>query len=98
MLVDYVVTEMGCFDDYLDAAPSAKATRGNVITTFILHVYQCITFNKTIFVTEKLIAKAQLKSLYSRLGFKVIKDLAKYPYFEKTLKQFHYRSRKSKAS
>ena len=27
MLVDYAVTEMGCFDDYLDAAPRAKTMR-----------------------------------------------------------------------
>ena len=46
MLVDYVVTEMGCFDGYSDAAPRAKTMRVNGITTFILHVSQCITFNK----------------------------------------------------
>ena len=38
MLVDYGVTEMGHFDDYLDAAPRAKSMRGNGITTFILRV------------------------------------------------------------
>ena len=27
MLVNYSVTEMGCFDDYLDAAPRAKTIR-----------------------------------------------------------------------
>ena len=27
MLVDYLVTEMGCFDDYSDAAPHAKTMR-----------------------------------------------------------------------
>ena len=46
MLVDYAVTEVGCFDDYLDAAPRAKTMRVNGITTFILHVSQCITFHK----------------------------------------------------
>ena len=48
MLVDYSVTEMGCFDDYLDAAPHAKAMRVNGITTFLLHVAQCITFRQKI--------------------------------------------------
>ena len=50
ILVDYAVTEMGCFDNYLDAAPHAKTMRGNGITTFILHVAQCITFDN--FFTE----------------------------------------------
>ena len=58
MLVDYVVTEMGCFDNYLDAAPHAKSMRGNGITTLILHVSQCITFHQTIFVTATLISEA----------------------------------------
>ena len=44
MLVYYAVTEMGLFDDYLDAAQRAKTMRRNVITTFLLHVAQCITF------------------------------------------------------
>ena len=44
MLVDYAVTEMGGFDDYLDAAPRAKTMRGNGITNFIFHVYQYTTF------------------------------------------------------
>ena len=47
MLVDYEVTEMGCFDDYSDAVPHAKKMRGDCITNFLLHVYQCITFNET---------------------------------------------------
>ena len=34
MLVDYAVTELGCFDDYSDAAPHAQTVRGYVITTF----------------------------------------------------------------
>ena len=46
MLVDYAVTEMGSLDDYLYAAPQGKSMRGNGITTFLLHVAQCITFNK----------------------------------------------------
>ena len=58
MLVDYSVTEMGCFDDYSDAAPHAKTMRGNGITTFLVHVVQCITFNQKQFVTATLIYKA----------------------------------------
>ena len=46
MLVDYVVTYMGCFEDYSDDASRAKTMRGNGITTFLLHVAQCITFRK----------------------------------------------------
>ena len=45
MLVDYTVTEMGCFDDYSDAAPHAKTMSRNGITTFLLRVDRCITFN-----------------------------------------------------
>ena len=45
MLADYAVTDMVFFDDYSDAAPHDKTMRGNVITTFILHVAKCITFN-----------------------------------------------------
>ena len=45
MLMYYVVTEMSCFDDYLDAAPRAKTMKRNGITSFLLHVSQCITFN-----------------------------------------------------
>ena len=64
MLVDYGVTEMGHFDDYLDAAPRAKTMRRNGITTFLLHVSQCIIFNQKLVFTEILITKAWLKSLY----------------------------------
>ena len=92
MLVGYAVIEMGCFDDYSDAAQRAKILRGNVITTFILHVSQCITFNQTEFVTPTLISEASLRSLYSRLGFKVIKKFVISPNFEKARKQFHYES------
>ena len=42
------------------------------------------------------IAKAYLKSFYSRLGFKVIKDFANSPNFEEARKQFHFESGKSK--
>ena len=63
MLVDYTVIDMGFFDDYSDAAPRAKTMRGNGITTFLLHGYQWIAFNRTKFVTATLIDKARLKSL-----------------------------------
>ena len=97
MLVDYVDTDMGCFDDYLDAVPRTKTMRVNGITTFLLHVSQCITFRQPRFVTATLIAEALLKSFYSRLGLKVIKDFSKYPNFEEARKQFHYESGKSEA-
>ena len=45
MLVNYAVTYMDGFDDYSDASPRAKKMRGNGITTFLLYVDQCITFN-----------------------------------------------------
>ena len=61
MLVDYVVTDMGCFDGYSDAAPRVKTMRVNGITTFILHVAQCITFNQKQIVTGTLIPKVRLK-------------------------------------
>ena len=61
ILVDYAVTDMGCFDDYSDAAPRAKTIKVNCITTFLLHIPQCITFNQAKFVTETLIVKIRLK-------------------------------------
>ena len=69
----------------------------NVITKFLLHVSQCIIFNQTNRVKTTLIADALLKSFYSRLGFKVIKDFANSPNFEEARRQFHYESGKSKA-
>ena len=45
MLVDYAVTEMGSLDDYLDTAPQGKSMRVNGVTTFLLHIAQCIIFN-----------------------------------------------------
>ena len=48
-------------------------------------------------VTATLIAKASLKSFYSRLGFKVVKTFATSPNFEKARKQFNYESGKLKA-
>ena len=47
MLVAYVDTEMGILDDYLDADPNHKRIRANGITTFLLHVAQCIILNQT---------------------------------------------------
>ena len=44
MLVEYAGTEMGFLDDYSDADPNHKIIRGNGITTFLLHVSQCIIF------------------------------------------------------
>ena len=61
MFVDYVVTQMGCFDDYSNAAPHSKTMRGNGINNFLLQVAQCIIFNQTKFVTVTLISKARLK-------------------------------------
>ena len=46
MLVEYTATEMGSLDDYSDAAPKGKGSRGNGITTFLLHVAQCIISNQ----------------------------------------------------
>ena len=71
--------------------------KGNGITTFLLHVSQCITSHQTKQITAELISEASLKSFYSRLGFKVIKDFATSPNFEVDQKQFHYESGKSKA-
>ena len=89
------LTEMGFFDDCLDAAPLAKTMRVNGVTTFLLHVSQCITFRQTQFVTATLISKLSLKSLYFRLGFKVIKYFTTSPHFEKACKRFNYESGKS---
>ena len=88
---------MGSLDDYSDAAPQGKIMRGNGITTFLLHVAQCIISNQTNRVKTTLTAKASLKSFYSRLGFKVIKYFANYPNFEEARKRFHFESEKSKA-
>ena len=38
-----------------------------------------------------------MKLLYSRLGFKVIKDFATYPNFEESRRKFNYESGKSRA-
>ena len=71
--------------------------KGNSITTFLLHVAQCITFRQKNIVTATLIAEASLKSFYSRLGLKFIKDFVTSPHFEEARKRFNYESGKSKA-
>ena len=81
----------------MDAAPQGKSIRGNGITTFILHVAQCIIFNQTNRGKTTSIAKVSLKSFYSRLGFKVIKYFANSPNFEEARKRFHCESGKSKS-
>ena len=97
MLVDYAATKMGSPDDYSDADPQGKSMRENGITTFLLHVAQCIIFNQTNCVKITLIDDSSLKSFYSRLGFKVIEDFVNSSHFEEACKQFHYESGKSKA-
>ena len=47
-------------------------------------------------VTATLIFETRLKSLYSRLGFNVIKNFATYPHFKEAHERFHYESLKSK--
>ena len=88
---------MGFLDDYLDDDPNHKSIRGNGITTLLLHVYQCIIFNKKICVKTILIADASLKSFYSRSGFKVIKYFATSDNFEEARSWLHYETGKSKA-
>ena len=61
MLVDYAATKMGSFDDYSDAAAKGKSMRGNGITTFLLHIDQCMIFNQTNRVKTTLIADASSK-------------------------------------
>ena len=87
---------MGCFDDYSDTSPQCKTMRGDGITTFLLHISQCITFNKSKFVTESFIEEALLKSFYSSLGYKDIKKFRTSPNFEKARKRFLYESGKPK--
>ena len=67
---------MVSLDDYSDADPNHKSIRGNGITTFLLHVAQCIISSQTNCVKKILIANVSLKSFYSRLGFTVIKYFA----------------------
>ena len=46
MLAEYAATEIGSLDDYSDSAPKGKIIRENSITTFLLHVAQCIISNQ----------------------------------------------------
>ena len=88
---------MGVLDDYSDADPNHKIIRGNGITTFLFHVAQCIIFNKKNCVKTIFIADASLKSFYSRLGLKVIKDFTTSTNSEEARRRFHYETGKSKA-
>ena len=97
MLVEYAATEMGFHDDDSDADTNHRSIRGNGITTFLFHIAQCIIFNLTDHVKTILISNASLKSFYSRLGFKVIKDFATSTNFKAARSQFHYEKGKSKA-
>ena len=67
-----------------------------MITAFIFHVAQFITFHQTKNFTATLIAKASLKAFYSRLGFKVIKDFETSPNLKEARKRFHCESGKSR--
>ena len=97
MLVDYADTKMVSLDDYSDTAPKSKSIVGNGIATFLLHVAQCIIFNKTNRVKTVLISDASLTSFYSRLGFKVIEDFATSTNVEEARRRFHYETRIFKA-
>ena len=88
---------MGFLDCYYDDDPNHKSIRGNGITTFLLHVSQCIIFNQTNCVKTILIANASLKLFYSRLVFTVIKDFATSTTFEAARSRFHYEKGKCKA-
>ena len=97
MLVEYAATEMGFLDDYSDANPNHKSIRVNGITTFLLHVSQCIIFNQTNIVKTILISDESLKSFYSRIGFTGIKELATSTNFEEARSRFHCETGKYKA-
>ena len=88
MLVEYAATEMGFLDDYSDADPNHKSIRVNGITSFLLHVAQCIISNKKNHVKTIIIANVLLKIFYSRLGFSVIKDFATSTTFEAVADNF----------
>ena len=68
-----------------------------VLVHFFCKFTNVIAFRRTNIITATLIAEASLKSFYSRLGFKVIKDFATSPNFEEACKQLNYESVKSKA-
>ena len=58
MLVEYAATEMDFLNNYSDTDPNHKIIKGNDITTFILHVAQCIIFNQTNCVKTIIISDA----------------------------------------
>ena len=88
---------MGFLDDYSDADPNQKFIKGNVITTFLFQVAQCILFRLTNSGKTILIANVSLKTFDSRLGFSVIKDFVTSTTFEAARSQFHYETGKYKA-
>ena len=88
---------MGFLDDYSDANPNHKNIRGYGITTFLFHVSQCIIINLTNHFKTMLIDNVSLKTLYSRLGFSVIKDFVTSTTFEAARRRFHYETGKCKA-
>ena len=69
MLVEYAAIEMGFLDYYLGADSNNKSIRVNGITTFLLHVAQCIIFNQTNRVKTILISDASLKSFLFKVRF-----------------------------
>ena len=69
MFVEYVATEMGFLDDSSDADTNQKSIRGNVITTFLLHVAQCIIFNKTNRVKTILICQCIVEVILFKVRF-----------------------------
>ena len=87
---------MGCFDEFLDTAPGDKTMRGNGISTFLLHVAQCIPYHLKKIVSATLISNASSKSFYSRLGFKVIKDIVISPNFGEAHNRFNFESGQSR--
>ena len=95
MTIDYAVTEFGCFDHYSDASPVANTMRGNGITVFLLHVAQCIVFEKSKIKAATLVANIHLKGYYSKLGFKVIKDFDTLESMKIARERFHYEANSS---
>ena len=87
---------MGSIDEYSDAAPQGKSMRVNGITKKKLRC-PIHNFQFKNCVNTTLIVDASLKSFYSSLGFKVIKDFANFPNFEEVCKRFHYESGKFNA-
>ena len=69
MLVEYAATGMGFLGDYLDAAPKGKINRGNGITTFLLHVAQCIIFNTKITLKQHLLPMHRCSHFFLKVRF-----------------------------